>query len=90
MPNRVKSFREINSGEDCPRAQPGFVKPIRDALSKNLSNFDAYTRSYRGDAIWLLKHKNTTKPQTKSHQQHGEVIYGTVAMFDCIMTEVIS
>ena len=28
MPDRVKSFREIDSREDRPRAWPGFVKPI--------------------------------------------------------------
>ena len=28
MPDRVKSFREIDSREDRPRARPGFVKPI--------------------------------------------------------------
>ena len=34
MPDRVKSFQEINSREDCPRARPGFVKPIRNGLRK--------------------------------------------------------
>ena len=34
MPDRVKSFREINSRQDCPRARPGFVKPIRNGLRK--------------------------------------------------------
>ena len=34
MPDRVKSFREIDSRQDCPRAQPGFVKPIRNGLRK--------------------------------------------------------
>ena len=34
MPDRVKSFREINSREDRPRAPPGFVKPIRNRLRK--------------------------------------------------------
>ena len=34
MPNKVKSFREINSGEDRPRARLGFVKPIRNGLRK--------------------------------------------------------
>ena len=34
MPDRVKSFREIDSREDRPRARPGFVKPIRNGLSK--------------------------------------------------------
>ena len=34
MPDRVKSFREIVSREDRPRARPGFVKPIRNGLTK--------------------------------------------------------
>ena len=34
MPDRVKSFREINSREDRPRARPGFVKPIQNRLRK--------------------------------------------------------
>ena len=34
MPDRVKSCREIDSSEDRPRAWPGFVKPIRNGLSK--------------------------------------------------------
>ena len=34
LPDRVKSFQEINSFEDCPRARPEFVKPIRDGLRK--------------------------------------------------------
>ena len=33
-PDRVKSFREINSCEDRPRARPGFVKPICNGLKK--------------------------------------------------------
>ena len=32
MPDRVESFREIDSRKDCLRAQPGFVKPIQDKL----------------------------------------------------------
>ena len=34
MPDRVESFREINSREDRPRARPGFVKPIQNGLRK--------------------------------------------------------
>ena len=34
MPDRVKSFREINSRQNRPRAWPGFVKPIRNELRK--------------------------------------------------------
>ena len=34
MPDRVKSFREINSEQDRPIARPGFVKPIRNGLRK--------------------------------------------------------
>ena len=34
MPDRVKSFREINSRRDRLRIWPGFVKAIRDGLRK--------------------------------------------------------
>ena len=34
MPDRVKSFREIDSRENRPRGRPGFVKPIRNGLRK--------------------------------------------------------
>ena len=34
MPDRVKSFREIDSRDGRPRARPGFVKPIRNGLRK--------------------------------------------------------
>ena len=34
MPDRVKSFREIDSRENLPRARPGFVKPIQNGLRK--------------------------------------------------------
>ena len=34
MPDRVKSFGEIDSRQDRPRARPGFIKPIRNELRK--------------------------------------------------------
>ena len=34
MPDRVKSFGEIDSRQDRPRARPGFVKPIRNGPRK--------------------------------------------------------
>ena len=34
MPDRVKSFQEINSRQDRPRARPGFVELIRNGLRK--------------------------------------------------------
>ena len=34
VPDRVKSFREISSIDNRPRAGPGFVKLIRNGLSK--------------------------------------------------------
>ena len=34
MPDRIKSFREINIRWDCSRVRPGFVKPIRNGLRK--------------------------------------------------------
>ena len=38
MPNRVKSFGKIDGRQDRSRAQPGFVKPIRNGLRK-INNF---------------------------------------------------
>ena len=35
MPDRVKSFRKIDSRENRVRARTGFVKPIRNGLRKN-------------------------------------------------------
>ena len=34
MPDRHRSFREIDSRQDRPRARPGFVKPIQNGLRK--------------------------------------------------------
>ena len=34
MPDRVKSFGEIDSRKNFPTARPGFVKPIRNGLRK--------------------------------------------------------
>ena len=34
MPDRVKSFREIDSREDRSKTRPGFVKLIRNGLKK--------------------------------------------------------
>ena len=34
MPDRDKSFQEIDSRQDRPRARPGFVKPIQNGLRK--------------------------------------------------------
>ena len=43
MPDRVKSFQEINSRQDRPRAQPGFVKPIRNGLRKEQNLIESKT-----------------------------------------------
>ena len=43
MPYRAKSFREIHSIKDRPRARPGFVKPIRDGLRKLLRKVKSCT-----------------------------------------------
>ena len=47
VPDRVKSFREIDSRHDRRRAQPEFVKPIRDALSKEQNLI--WSRPSRGE-----------------------------------------
>ena len=38
MPDRVKSFGEVNSSKNCPRTLLGFVKPIQNGLIK-IKNF---------------------------------------------------
>ena len=42
VPDRVESSGKVDSSENCPRARPGFVKPIRNGLGtkKNLSKVD--------------------------------------------------
>ena len=37
MPDRVKSFGEIDGSKNRPRAQSGLVKPIRNGLRKEWS-----------------------------------------------------
>ena len=50
MLERVKSFREINSREDRPRARPGFVKPIRNGLRKKQNSIQC--RPFRAEPAW--------------------------------------
>ena len=38
MPDRVKSFREIDSSENRPKACLGFVKPIRNGFMRKEQN----------------------------------------------------
>ena len=51
--DRVKSFREINSSKDRPRARAGFIKPIQNGLGKeqNLIKLDCPGRklAWRGE-----------------------------------------
>ena len=47
MPDRDKSFGEINSREDYPRAWPGFAKPIRNGLRKIMNLIES--RPYRAE-----------------------------------------
>ena len=56
MPDRVKSFREINRREDRPRARPGLGKPIRNGLrNEQLSSVDRPGRkpAWRGERMQL-------------------------------------
>ena len=34
VPDRVESFGEVDSSENCLRAQPGFVEPFQNGLRK--------------------------------------------------------
>ena len=33
-PDRLKSFGEVDSSKNCPRARLGFVKPVRNGVKK--------------------------------------------------------
>ena len=65
MPDRVKSFREIDSRENRPRDRPGFVKPIRNGLRKEQNLIECRpTRAETGLAgreneITFQKEENT-------------------------------
>ena len=65
IPHRVKSFQEIDSREDRPRARPGFVKPIRNGLRKvqNLSRVDrsGRTPAWRGERMELDSRKKSRR-----------------------------
>ena len=50
MPDRVKSFGEIDSRQDRPRARPGFVKPIRNGLRKVQNLIEC--RPSRAETSW--------------------------------------
>ena len=34
MPNKVESFKEVDSSENRPRARLGFIEPMRNGLRK--------------------------------------------------------
>ena len=63
MPDRVKSFREIDR-ENCPRAPPGFVKPIRNGLRKvqNLiKSRPSRAETWRGERMQLDSRKKNRR-----------------------------
>ena len=47
MPDRVESFREVDSSKSRPRARPGFVKPIRNGLRKKQNSVES--RPFRAE-----------------------------------------
>ena len=62
MPDRVKSFREIDSRENRPRSGPGFVKSIRNGLRKEQNLIECRpTRAETG----LAGRKNGIRLQKK-------------------------
>ena len=59
MPDRVDSFREIDSRQDRPRARPGFIKPIRNGLRKEQNLIKC--RPFRAET-GLAERKNGIRP----------------------------
>ena len=71
MPDRVKSFGEINSSEDRPGARPGFVKPIRNGLRKGTkSKVDRPWRklAWRGEKMELDSRKKSRRDRMMRSQ----------------------
>ena len=65
MPDRVESFREINSRQDRPRARPGFVKPIRNGLRKEQNLIEC--RQSRAETDLAVR-KNGIRFQKKEYE----------------------
>ena len=61
MPDRVESFREINSRQDRPTARSGFVKPIRNRLRKTQNLIEC--RPSRAETGLAGKEKNGIRLQ---------------------------
>ena len=60
MPDRIKSFREIDGRQDRPRARPGFVKPIRNGL-RNEKNLIKCRPSWWGEKMELDSRKKSRR-----------------------------
>ena len=65
MPDRVKSFGEVNSSENRPRAPSGFVKFIRNGLRKeqNLIESRLFGRkpAWRGERMKVGSRKKSRR-----------------------------
>ena len=77
VPDRVKSFREVDCSENRPRARPGFVKLIRDELRKvqNLiqSRPSKVKLAWRGERMELDSRKKSRRDRmmrSKSFETH--------------------
>ena len=65
MPDRVKSFKKIDTRQDRLRARPGFVKPIRNGLRKIQNLIEC--RSSRTET-GLMGRENRIRLQKKSRR----------------------
>ena len=63
MPDKVKSFGEVDSGKDPPRAKTGNSKPIRNG-QKKIKNFNQFRPSRRAETSFAGK-ENEIRLQKK-------------------------
>ena len=76
MPDRVKSFREINSRQDRPRARPGFVKPIRNGLRKEQNLiYRVSTKSLDNLKNLLMVQRTLKMSEMFKYQLNGQVFF---------------
>ena len=73
MPDRLKSFGEINVREDRSRARPRFVKPIRNGLRKGFGEFILLCCSCKQAVIQnLMESGRRTMPAHLKPQSGGK------------------
>ena len=77
MPDRVKSFREIDGRQDHPKARPGFVKPIRNGLRK-IKNLIKCRSSRQKPAWWQERMELDSRKMSRRNRTMCSISFETL------------